>query len=48
MGESERVFNTIMKRLQAKLSSSDKSLDIDFNKEPYKWIEPTRISLREN
>ena len=48
MGESERAFNTIMKRLQAKLSPSDKSLDIDFNKEPYKWIEPTRISLRDN
>ena len=45
MSESERVFNAIKKRLQAKLSPSDKSLDIDFNKRPYKWIEPKRISL---
>ena len=44
--ESVSVFNTSEKRLQAKLSPYSESLDNDFNKEPYTWIEPTRISLR--
>jgi glycosyltransferase involved in cell wall biosynthesis len=44
--ESKRVFNSTEKRLQAKLSPYSESLDNDFNKEPYTWIEPTRISLR--
>ncbi|MFC1817606.1 hypothetical protein ACFL0B_00755, partial [Thermodesulfobacteriota bacterium] len=48
MSESKRAFDTIMNRLHAKLSPSDKSLDIDFSKQTHKWIEPTRISLHEN
>ena len=46
--ESMLVFNTTKKRLQAKLSPYSESLNNDFNKESHKWIEPTRISLREN
>ena len=48
MKESERVFNSIKKRLQAKLSPFSESLDNDFSKRPHKWIEPIRITLREN
>ena len=45
--ESKRVFNSTEKRLQAKLSPYSECLNNDFNKEPYTWIEPTRISLCE-
>jgi hypothetical protein len=48
MSESERAYNTTKKRLQAKSSPYSESLNNDFNKTPNKWIEPTRISLREN
>jgi len=44
--ESKRVFRSIVKRLQAKLSPYSESLNNDFNKEPYTWIEPTQMSLR--
>jgi len=46
--ESVRVFNSTEKRLQAKLSPYSQSLNNDFNKEPHKWIEPTRFPLHGN
>jgi len=44
--ESKRVFNSTEKRLQAKLSPYSECLNNDFNKEPYTWIEPTRMLPR--
>jgi len=44
--ESKRVFNSTEKRLQAKLSPYKECLNNDFNKEPYTWIEPTRMPLQ--
>jgi len=44
--ESKRVFNSTEKRLQAKLSPYSECLNNDFSKEPFTWIEPTRMPLR--
>jgi glycosyltransferase involved in cell wall biosynthesis len=44
--ESKRIFNSTEKRLQSKLSPYKECLNNDFNKEPYTWIEPTRMPLR--
>lgn len=40
--ESKRVFNATEKRLQAKLSPSDGSLNNDLNIGHHKWMEPTQ------
>ena len=48
LDESMHIFNKVKRRLQNKTRPDSECLNNDLNKESRNWIDPTRISLREN